>query len=57
MKKLDVSQMENLNGGLNSIKSCATLSFLTGLGLGLVETGAGAALAVGAGIAYASYCL
>ncbi|WGL70574.1 hypothetical protein [Elizabethkingia anophelis] len=57
MKTLELSQMENLNGGLNSIKSCATLSFLTGLGLGLSETGIGAALAVGAGVAYASYCL
>jgi len=57
MKKLEISQMESFNGGLNSIKSCATLAFLTGLGVGLIETGVGGCLAAGAGIAYASYCM
>ncbi|QIY82273.1 hypothetical protein SAMN05660493_02037 [Epilithonimonas bovis DSM 19482] len=54
MKKLEISQMENLQGGLAQ-PNCKALAFGMGVGLAFAETGVGAGFAGACFIALASY--
>jgi hypothetical protein len=55
MKKLEISQMENLQGG-NVNWKCVGAAFMLGLGVGLIETGAGAVIAGIGGSYYYDKC-